>query len=496
MKSSSVERSHARNTRQNWFDVDKEGLARVLARRGKAFIIYELVQNAWDEDATCVSIRIESIGPGLALLEVEDDCPEGFNDLAHAYTLFAGSHKAVDASTRGRFDLGEKLVLGLCLKASIASTIGTVIFDSDGRRMTRECRPRGSCFSGVLSMTPAEIDACTEAAKCLLVPRSVRTRINGLDLVSRTPFAEFTATLPTEVADAGGYLRRSQRKSRVEIYAAQTGERTRLYELGIPVVETDGRFHINVMQKVPLSFDRDNVPPAYLSKLRAHVIDTLRDHLTTEDANATWVRDALETHAQQLDAATITRLTDLRFGSYRVSFDPSDQEANQRASALGYTVVHGPQMSAQEWEAARRAKAILPAGQVTPSPKPFAENGEPLEYLESGSWSQELAASVRYIERVSERLIGHPISVRITNTRNWPFAAAYGKATGMILNTARLERGWAEGPLAAKNRILIHELAHHTSANHLSAQYHEALCRLGAELTSLALTEPKLFEQR
>jgi len=32
-----------------WFEVDKQGLAKILERRGKEFALFELVQNAWDE---------------------------------------------------------------------------------------------------------------------------------------------------------------------------------------------------------------------------------------------------------------------------------------------------------------------------------------------------------------------------------------------------------------------------------------------------------------
>ncbi len=31
----------------NWFEVAKEGLARLLERRGKHFAVLELLQNAW-----------------------------------------------------------------------------------------------------------------------------------------------------------------------------------------------------------------------------------------------------------------------------------------------------------------------------------------------------------------------------------------------------------------------------------------------------------------
>ena len=38
-------------TMSNWFDVDKAGLAKLMAGRPKAFVLFELLQNAWDEAA-------------------------------------------------------------------------------------------------------------------------------------------------------------------------------------------------------------------------------------------------------------------------------------------------------------------------------------------------------------------------------------------------------------------------------------------------------------
>ena len=37
--------------------------------------------------------------------------------------------------------------------------------------------------------------------------------------------------------------------------------------------------------------------------------------------------------------------------------------------------------------------------------------------------------------------------------------------------------------------------AHHIESNHLDERYHEALCNLGAKLTSLALTKPAMFRR-
>ena len=40
------------------------------------------------------------------------------------------------------------------------------------------------------------------------------------------------------------------------------------------------------------------------------------------------------------------------------------------------------------------------------------------------------------------------------------------------------------------DRLLIHEFGHQYSGDHLSEDYHEALCRLGAGLKRLALEKP------
>ena len=105
----------------NWFDVDRKGLAKLLERRGKEFLVFELIQNAWDQNVeeVTVTLREHDAFPGNYDLRVEDDDPEGFTDLAHAYTLFAESEKKGDVHKRGRFNVGEKLVLAMCESATI-----------------------------------------------------------------------------------------------------------------------------------------------------------------------------------------------------------------------------------------------------------------------------------------------------------------------------------------------------------------------------------------
>ncbi len=107
-----------------WFDVDKAGLGKLLERRGKSFVGAELLQNAWDaEGVTRVEFTAEPIkGRALVDLVVKDDSPQGFHNLTHSFTLFSESVKKGNATLRGRFNLGEKLVLALCDSATIMST--------------------------------------------------------------------------------------------------------------------------------------------------------------------------------------------------------------------------------------------------------------------------------------------------------------------------------------------------------------------------------------
>ena len=118
----------------NWFEVDRQGLAQILERKGKEFALFELIQNGWDEPGVSkVTVSLEHRGRNKAMLVVEDDAPEGFKDLSHAFTLFASSSKKANPEQRGRFNLGEKLVLAISDEVTIRTTKGSIRFDGNGR---------------------------------------------------------------------------------------------------------------------------------------------------------------------------------------------------------------------------------------------------------------------------------------------------------------------------------------------------------------------------
>ena len=155
-----------KRNQEAWFAVDRRGLSKLLERKGKEFILFELLQNAWDENTKRVNVTLERIEETRsAKLMVEDDNPDGFADLSHAYTLFAESKKNVDATKRGRFNLGEKLVLALCHEAELRSTKGGFRFDDSGRHAIRAKRPTGSVFTATLKLTDEELATCNAAVQ-------------------------------------------------------------------------------------------------------------------------------------------------------------------------------------------------------------------------------------------------------------------------------------------------------------------------------------------
>src|SRR5262245_10013990 len=89
-----------RDPAMDWFAVDKDGLARLMERKGKPTVVLELAQNSWDEDGTTeVDIRLAPHETrGYSRLVVTDNAPDGFADLTHAFTLFAPSRKVTDAT--------------------------------------------------------------------------------------------------------------------------------------------------------------------------------------------------------------------------------------------------------------------------------------------------------------------------------------------------------------------------------------------------------------
>lgn len=473
-----------------WIEVDRAGLAQVIADRPKSFLLYELIQNSLDEPGvTKINVEVETEGWGKHRITVTDNSTDGYEDIRHAWTLYAPSKKKGDATLRGRFNVGCKMVLALAVSAQVISTKSAVLFSAtEGRRRMNRRRKRGTQFLGIFNMSKnAAYEMVREAFK-LLPPDGVVITVNGDRIPYSAPTETCVTQLPTVIADADGALRPTKRQTTIELHEPRFGETPTLYEMGIPVVELDGDdpWHVNVMQRVPLNTDRDNVTPAYLRTLRVAVLNVAHGRMTPESAKAVWATEASEDERCEQEAVE-TVLTH-RFGTKRVAFDPSDPEANMLAASKGYTVIAGGSLTKGQWQNARDSGSVLPAGKVTPSPR-VESSADGIPPLPEEEWTEEMVDTAEMARRLSGYLNVHPdISVTWYSDAKLTFAAYWGQGGQLGLNKPRVYQeleSLAEGDHRPMIALLIHEFAHEAESNHLSEGYHRELCRLGSGLIYL-----------
>lgn len=484
---------------KDWFDIDRRGLAAIAGRHGVASLVFELYQNAVDEKVTSVKIALPRPEHRKSRLEVEDDSPEGFQDLTHAWTLFAPSSKRSDPGKRGRFNLGEKLVLASCIRAEVSTTTGTVTFDEDGRKVDRKRRrERGSVFSGEVRMTVAEWEEACLAVRSLLPPAGVEVAFNGEALPRREPQLSFETTLPTEILKVDGegneVMRRTERKTTVSLVEPAEGERPMLYELGIPVVELpDDRWHVDVGQKVPLALDRRSVTAGWLRTLRVAVLNAAHPLVKGESAASSWVKDATDDPRCSDDA--IKHVITEQYGDKVASYDPRDPESKSRAQSMGWEVLHGSVLSKGQWDNLRRAGAVVPASKVAPT------RPESFEAPVSAEVTPGMEAIARYSREVARRILKIDLEVDFLDNPDARTVADYGgggspgKRRTLRYNVGRLGAKFFErGATEEVNRLLIHELAHERGSNHLTHDYHAGLEEVGAGLVRIALEDPLMFK--
>jgi hypothetical protein len=317
-----------------------------------------MVSNACDENISKVEVTLTPPDVnGISVLTVTDDSPTGWKDLTHSYTMFAESTKKDKSEKRGRFNAGEKDVLALAVDARLTTMSGSILFNSDGTRTTGTGKTKcGSVFTARFNLTQDEWQGICDKAGLLLPPENITTVFNGRVIGYRSPMATFDARLPIPLADKEGVIRNVERKAKVAIYEPAKGEKAMIFEMGIPIVELgDDKWHVNIMQKVPLSRDRDNVNPSYLSKVRVAVLNENFGKLSSKDAAATWVHDAVGNKRSKDDA--VKHVIYQRFETANVvSRSVGDKGSAREAQSKDYKVIEGGAMTGDEW---KRVKAII-----------------------------------------------------------------------------------------------------------------------------------------
>ena len=101
------------------------------------------------------------------------------------------------------------------------------------------------------------------------------------------------------------------------------------------------------------------------------------------------------------------------------------------------------------------------------------------------------AAGRRLAAAIGRELLDCDVHVAIAREPKWPYAATYGNGR-LVFNLSRCGRGFFDNGISDDvNALLIHEFGHHYASDHLSEDYYRALCKVGARMVRLALTNRK-----
>jgi hypothetical protein len=461
----------------NWFTADKNGLAsitmRAIDKRGPGILIAELFQNSMDANAKNIAIDIRwHVETRSIWIDCVDD-GDGFHDLSHAWTMFAPSIKKDDATKAGRFNVGEKFVMAIAKSADIKTTCGSVSFGDEGRKNHPKIKSvNGTEVSLVLKLKKEMIQLMLDFCDTLIVPVDVNLKVNGYTIHHRKPVTTFEETLPTEIGDE---LRKTQRKTKVELYEVGKDETAMLYELGIPVVETGDKYHVNVMQKIPLNVDRDNVTPSYLRLIRVHVLNATFNQIDENDVATTWVQEAASDSRSDIHATQA--ILDVQYGRDALVENPFDSEANAKAVASGRTLIPCRALS-------KGFKTNLyDRGQVQTSSAVFSNKTlVDAKRIAATEWSDRMHVIRKMVHFIAAHTVGSKITTVMIDSPKATTVADFGSTT-MRFNMAHPAM---PDTFVGMVDLIIHELGHFYESNHLSESYYHALSKIGAQLSMVA----------
>lgn len=464
------------------FEVSTEGMRALQAGREPWQLAKELVSNAWDEAITKCEVKLVSISPRKARLEVYDD-GEGFADIKDAWTLMGHTPKRGNPSVRGRFNIGEKEILSVADSAVIYTRDTKVIFPKSGGRQVRKADMiKGTKITCVLSWGTRQVQEVVDALKLLIVPNGITYIVNGDIVQCKESYKVVNdITLDTVLQDAPGEpMRNSKRKTSVELYKADKGM---LYEMGIPIQSIECKYLVNVMQKVPLPPNRDVVRDSYLQDIYRIVLEATKEEIS--EPSATWVRQAVED--KEITPEAVKAVMIQRYGN-KVVLRSSDTEANERAERAGYMVVHPRTLSPDEREAMQEVGMVHSSDKF---PSPYSPCGDPVDMIPEDKWTEGMKCMSRYIASVGRALLDRQVTTCFYRYFR-DEAAARWDGHGIRFNMAKLNKAWFDDIGEEQTGLIIHEMAHCQGDGH-NWEYQKSFEQLAGKAIHLALDKPGIF---
>jgi len=431
--------------------VDTAGMRQLHAGRPAWSLVKELIQNAWDEapEATICHVVIYTENDETTI-EVSDD-GSGFNDIRDAYTLMRETGKRSDPAKRGRFNIGEKEIVSVALEASVETVGQTVVFPrAGGRRIETNDRERGT----TVRVTMPWDGATAESVKTMLRrfrPTDCRLLINDFEVPQRLPLESRDVTLETVLQSGPGQpMRRTERKTTIDIMDPFDGSGW-LYEMGIPIQETELAYDVDIQQKVPMPPNRDTVGDAYLRRLSAEVLNGVYSFMNGDEFAEAWVRTALG--AKQIKAEAVQATMVERYGD-KVALWSSNPDANMKAAEAGFEVLHPRSMAPDERNHMRSMGGLKTTNDLF-GRRGIANPAEPIDETDAHSGFAE------FVRSIAETLhLDATIRFVKQDTNVVASCSAATRTPIVTFNTQHLSDAWFAERGASQVELIVHELAH------------------------------------
>ena len=442
------------------FTISPEGMRDLNKDRFEG-LIYELVQNVFDQDsATTCSVRVvHNVNKGVRVTVTDDG--DGFANPRFAYEMHGPNDNRSKAEKRGRFNAGEKQAVSVATEAKITTVGYTIEFPPTGGRVVRRNRrTNGTEVRLLMPWSIKDAEVLREKLRLIRPPDYCTLAVNGKEVTHPAPVKVHEAVLETVIQNAPDEpMRRSRRKTRMEISnPAAEDDKARIYEMGLPVQEIDAIYDVNVMQKIPQNINRDTVKETYLQDIYAELLNAMHEEMPREEFGETWVRTAVEDNRISEGAAHMT--VKQRFGEKTVIWS-ANRNANLEAIDQGFQVIHPRTMSKAEREHLRERGGLEPASARFGHSMGEGGGDSPFREVDVSDDPVKLAFADWVVE------LGTYVGVKvfpkfIHNTQSFALADCMRstKHPTMRFNLARLPDEFFEPRGEEQLSLVVHELGH------------------------------------
>ena len=435
-----------------WFEISNEGWRIQNAGRPLASLIYEAVQNAFDQSVSSVAVQLD--GDGIC---IEDDAAEGFTDPKLAYTVFL-TDKGQSAVMRGRHGRGLKELIS-AMESAVIDTVGFEMrFGSDGRGVRPSKRRRGTRIALRRRSTELEIEQAAETLGRLIPPKGVTVTINGAKVARPRRFAVLSGCLLETVLAAEGVERVVQRETTVTLLKPRTpNDAPHIFEMGLPVQPMPTPWHVDVAQRIPLDDRRDRITDRYRMQILALLFESLvPETLNPEHLKEDWVNEAVA--RCRLSEKALAAYTKRAFPQRTVL--PGRSSANERARQEGANILDVTALSTGQMRALQRVMET--SEQFVERRKQHKEKVRAAEPYEQ--------RTVAFLATLAKRLLGKRVKIELVRTA----VNAEGIIESATFDRKRMRMTInVEGkmdlrrPLSPETLgIFFHELAHAYTAKH------------------------------